>query len=626
MNSVIFKLLCKFWISFSNAFLNSFTYKIFDKVYTSISKSWANSRIISFFRKDEICGQEKHSVLYKCLLLPFNFFELVGKKFGSKIKKSINQSFIINVSYDFMNNILALNSRVLGIFILSFVVTNQVINRNFSILPIVLTVVGLFFLLVDYNITDFFSESKFIKFLLKCFGFYDVSWDFYEKESLKKVFPLIISILLGCLSAVFKEKSIVFMAIPVVSYVGIFLVLKYPLVGIFATFFLAPFIPTMLLAGLVLFTGFSYIVYSVSNGLDRWKVDGVGVGLSIFLLFMLASSIFSFSRNTSILVWGLYLIFIAFYFVITNAVVTKAQIYNLLKIFVIAGIIVSIYGVLQYIFKWDTSNAWIDEDMFESATMRAYSTMENPNVLGEYLLLTIPLTAFFLLKKENTILERLVWLFALGVGIICMVFTQSRGCWIGLFAATAIFLTFYNGKLWGLLPFFLLLLPFVIPDAMIDRFLSVGNLEDSSTSYRVFIWLGTIQMLKDFWLGGIGMGEGAFRNVYPLYSYNSIIAPHSHNLYLQLLVEGGIVALLIFLVTMIIFVKKLSRVYINSGRKDEDSILSLAIVSGVIGFLIQSLFDYTFYNYRMMAMFFMIISVAMVLCSIKGVKEYDRKN
>jgi O-antigen ligase len=244
--------------------------------------------------------------------------------------------------------------------------------------------------------------------------------------------------------------------------------------------------------------------------------------------------------------------------------------------------------------------------------------MENPNVLGEFLLLMIPLSAVFMLKEKFTKLSKYFFTVAFLAGCLCMLLTQSRGCWLGLILCTALFVTFYNGKLWTLIPFVILALPFVMPEAMVARMMSVGNMEDSSTSYRVFIWRGTFKMLKDFWLGGIGMGEGAFRLVYPLYSYNGIIAPHSHNTFLQLLVEGGIGALLIFITIMAVFIKKISVSFSTAKKGSYIGLLALAIVSGVIGFLLQSMFDYTFYNYRMMAMFFMIIAIGM---SFKYIEE-----
>ena len=45
--------------------------------------------------------------------------------------------------------------------------------------------------------------------------------------------------------------------------------------------------------------------------------------------------------------------------------------------------------------------------------------------------------------------------------------------------------------------------------------------------------------------------------------------------------------------------------------------LALALGSGVIGFLAQSMFDYTFYNYRVMAVFFMVLGLGLALKHLK---------
>ena len=142
-------------------------------------------------------------------------------------------------------------------------------------------------------------------------------------------------------------------------------------------------------------------------------------------------------------------------------------------------------------------------------------------------------------------------------------------------------------------------------------------MEDSSTSYRVYIWLGTLGMLKTYWLGGIGMGEAAFSQVYPFFSYNAITAPHSHNTFLQLTVEAGIGALAVFVITQFVFAKKMVKTYRLGYEKSWSSVTALAIGCGIIGFLAQSMFDYTFYNYRVMALFFMVMAIGMALKYIK---------
>ena len=70
---------------------------------------------------------------------------------------------------------------------------------------------------------------------------------------------------------------------------------------------------------------------------------------------------------------------------------------------------------------------------------------------------------------------------------------------------------------------------FVMPDTVIQRFTSIGDLGDSSTPYRVSIWMGSLAMLKDYWLCGIGPGTEAFNMVYPIYGYARPMPSTPHN-------------------------------------------------------------------------------------------------
>ena len=615
-NSVIISFFTGFGRKIRIAFENSCLFRVLNSIYLFFSNSWFGSRIINGIKNIGKSGKRAKSFLYKIVDFPFWIMEKTAEKFGDKIDIAYKRSFILNSIFSFSDNAVALNTKIYGILIISFALSRQIFAFAFSYKLLAIAVLGLIMVLLDFNVTDFFAESKVLKFFLSAIGFSDISWHIYNKDNIKKISALFLAVFVGIVSGFLSLKSVIFAMLPLVAITGLALVLKYPIIGLFSSAFLAPFVPTMLLACLILFTCFCFCFEKLRETDFKWKIDGVGVGLGLFLIFMFISSVFSFSRTKSLMVWGLYLVFIGYYFIIINAVKTTKQLFSIIKVFALAGLIVSIYGILQYVFGWNTSNAWIDEEMFENATMRVYSTMENPNVLGEYLLLVIPLSAFLMLKSSFKSLEKWFWLGTLAASTLCMVLTQSRGCWIGLFVAIIIFVTFYNGKLWGLLPLVFLALPFIIPQTMIDRFLSVGNLEDSSTSYRVFIWLGTLLMLRDFWIGGIGMGEGAFRTVYPFYSYNSIIAPHSHNLYLQIITESGISALIIFVSVLCIYLKKTAMIFSNRGKRDYIGVLSLTFFCAVFGFLVQSMFDYTFYNYRMMSMFFMIIGLSVSLENI----------
>jgi hypothetical protein len=192
-------------------------------------------------------------------------------------------------------------------------------------------------------------------------------------------------------------------------------------------------------------------------------------------------------------------------------------------------------------------------------------------------------------------------------------------------------------------------LPLVLPSSIVSRFTSIGNLADTSTSYRVNIWRGTMHMLEDYWSCGIGIGEAAWDTVYPRYSLAAIeAAPHSHNLYLQITVECGIVGLILFLTFIFLLLRYNFTFYRrledmrqdiaasirpegtvltgqDSTRKLEGATLSritklrmeaAAPLCGILAVLVQSFTDYTWYNYRVYLMFWLAagLSVAYTRC------------
>ena len=158
----------------------------------------------------------------------------------------------------------------------------------------------------------------------------------------------------------------------------------------------------------------------------------------------------------------------------------------------------------------------------------------------------------------------------------------------------------------------LVALYFILPDAVINRFASIGNLGDSSTSYRVYIWMGTLAMLKDYWMCGIGPGDAAFNLVYPKYSYSGIVAPHAHNLFLQIVCDAGVVALVVFVLLLFHYFRDLCAAFCR--EKDPFSRLyQTAAVSGIAGFLVQAMTDYSFYNYRVLFLFWAWLALGSLL-------------
>lgn len=611
MNSLIITSIGRFFSMLWTLFKDSGVYRLLERIYLAVSSLWQRSLIVNGLKNDSHDGMVRTSLVYRLFNKPFRWLTILRLAIGKRLRGMILHSFILRLGRVFYWNMLALNSRFLGVMLLSaFFVSavSWIFTRDISYVMLAAGAVGAVLCIKDLNITEFFEHSGVVRFCLGAVGLSNIHFDFYDERRTGGRISVVIAVLIGLISGALSVNSLILAAAAPVGLFCLILVLMVPMAGIVFAVIVAPVGPTMALAGIALLTLFSAVVKTLTTPKLNWRLDGVGLGLCLLLAVLFISSLTSFSPVQSLTVWIMYLVFIGFYFVIVNTVKTKEQLYSLLKLFALMGALVALYGVMQYVFGWNTSNAWIDEEMFEEATMRVYSTMGNPNVLGEYLLLTLPISAVFMLKYPWKRLAKWVYMLIFAGSALCLVLTQSRGCWLGFMLTAFIFVSFYNGRWWKILPLFILLLPFVMPQTMIDRLLSIGDMSDSSTSYRVFIWLGTLEMMQNFWIGGIGMGEGAFGAVYPFYSYNAIVAPHSHNTFLQLLVEGGIGALAAFVGTMIVFLKKMASVYSIKPKTTWTSMLALGIGSAVAGFLLQSMFDYTFYNYRMMAMFFMFMA------------------
>lgn len=622
---MIISSLVGFCKGFGEKFTHTLIYAVVMRIYGFFSKAWANSRIMSWINSGRYEGMAQKSLLYKICYIPFAVLEFIGKYIGKPLMRAAKKSIICAWGYSYISNFMAVNTRFMGILVLFASITAMIckiaISGYLIKLLLVTGAIGAVLMLFNYNLMGFLNGSWLVDAVKGFAGFKGLDFEFYDEKATTGRTRLVIAALVGIVSGVvmISLSPVIGAALPFALF-GAMLVLWRPIVGVFAAVFIAPIVPTMLLAGCCIWTGISLVLYSWRSKKFKWRLEGVGMAIILLLAVLGVSSFLSFARVGSLKVWLMYLVLAGFYFVIVNTVKSRKMLYSLLRVFVISAALVALYGVCQNIFGWTTTNAWIDETMFEDDTMRVYSTLGNPNVLGEFLILALPVALVFALKDAWSRSSKYIYAIMAVLLFVCLILTQSRGCWLGFMISAVVFVTFYEGRWWGFVPLVILLLPLVVPETIVERISSVGNMDDSSTSYRVYIWLATLNMLKVYWLGGIGMGEAAFNEVYPFYSYNAIIAPHSHNTYLQLTVEAGIGALIVFIVLNALFLKKLQSVYKLDDKKSLNSTAALAIGSGMIAFLAQSMTDYTFYNYRVMCIFFMLMAMGTVLKNISTVK------
>ena len=380
----------------------------------------------------------------------------------------------------------------------------------------------------------------------------------------------------------------------------------------------APALPTM---GVLAITavGFGSILLKLLCD-ENYKLKHFSTNkyVLIYAMVYFASIFTSVSVSGSLKGGLLSTAFILFYFVVINSVETKKQLHLLVLCFIFFSIVLCLYGYYQYLYPSKFTGSWVDTDMFSDIGFRIYSTLGNPNVFGEYLILIIPFVVSYFFYVKG-VAKKTIFVVIGSMLMLALILTFSRGCWLGIMFAAMVFLILLDRRCIILIIIVIMLLPLFLPETIMNRFMSIGNMEDTSTSYRFYIYMGSLSMLKDYWLCGVGPGETAFNLVYPAYAYDTITAPHSHNLFLQILCDTGICGIVVF---VLLLANTFKTCAIGLKKADDSNrIFVIGAISSLCGFFVQSMFDYSFYNYRVMFMFWGILAITVLFANADGLRE-----
>ena len=142
---------------------------------------------------------------------------------------------------------------------------------------------------------------------------------------------------------------------------------------------------------------------------------------------------------------------------------------------------------------------------------------------------------------------------------------------------------------------------------------------------RGWIWRDTIAMIEANPVLGVGLG--AYQTAYPIYSASdgSLIVAQSHNDYLQIVADAGIVGGALALWFLII----VGRTLFNAAKAQDPVVSGLAIgaAGGIFAMLVHSLFDFNLQLPSNGLLFLTLVAVQSNLVSIaskRRVKIYRK--
>ena len=296
------------------------------------------------------------------------------------------------------------------------------------------------------------------------------------------------------------------------------------------------------------------------------------------------------------------------------------------------GICVSfeaVIGFLQNFSHVEEISGWQDVSHLnpEQVMTRVYGTLKpyNPNLLGGYFVAGIPalfgLAGYLLVDKKYkySIVSLICALFS----TMTLFLTGCRGSYIGMtvilagmFAVSAKFLwnnykQIYLSALGGVVA--IATSAIMLVTSLRARVLSMFAMrQDSSNSFRFNVYHSSIEMFKDNWLLGIGVGNQNFREIYGLYMKTGFDALSSYNIFLEIAVESGVFALIAFMGFLITLIKNSINFILKSTDTKAVIIASAALIS-IIAVCIHGLVDTVFFRPQIQFIFWTMVA-ALRIC------------
>lgn len=241
---------------------------------------------------------------------------------------------------------------------------------------------------------------------------------------------------------------------------------------------------------------------------------------------------------------------------------------------------------------------------------------ENPNGFGAYFVCCLPILISLAHWRWKNRVVALIVFFTCVISLVALLFTFSRGGWLGAFVGFLIMIILFKKKKFVTLAFggFLLSL-FLSPPFLKRVMFSFGS---SGDSQRYVIWQGAIAMIRENPF--LGKGLGTFMNYFEQYTPSLDGIYYAHNCYLQMWAESGIFTLVAFL-SLVGFIVCRGAFISFKNRTDDFGILLAGLTAGLFGFLVSSFFDTQLYSLQLSVLFWMMLGITVAVERILLNKE-----
>ncbi len=223
---------------------------------------------------------------------------------------------------------------------------------------------------------------------------------------------------------------------------------------------------------------------------------------------------------------------------------------------------------------------------------RFMGIFDNPNTIGMFNYISLSIVTYFFIIK-NTPRWRLYNLFLSGIIIAQIILSFSRSSALGLAVYFLVICFFYNKKLFkaGLI----LGITFTIIIILSPTLLNLLRLASDPFSLRDILWKIGMQAWNTSKVFGTGYGTTKIITNSPFEFIRHgltfyLLGKHFHNIYVEVLVETGIVGLTIF-ISIIVYIFQKTVIKIKTCINESNLHFSKIYLSLLLAVLFQSAFE-----------------------------------
>ena len=382
----------------------------------------------------------------------------------------------------------------------------------------------------------------------------------------------------------------------------------------------------------------------------RIHLGTIGKLLLIYCSYMTLTCFFSNYKLQCGAAAAMWWFFFFVYVVVVNLLTDEDRLDAFLMCITAVAGVIGLIACIQYRLNFFVDNnygsvwRWLDELVFPLIPfnmtlsiyqIRAYSTFPNPNMLAQYLVMVVPfVTCFnFIERRQELRLFSRICLFLTFAGIL---FSFSRGGYLALLVLSIALIVLNIRHRFSAVTLYVVSALLFLPEEVMTRLISVhdgvtsssiiaetvlGSIDstvpldstseiianassDVAVSERWEIWFEAIKRIFERPFFGYGVGTEPTANMMEQIGVSS---PHAHNIVLQLLLEGGIFALVLMCLIGFQTIKYgfslFRRGYTASFW------VGFAILAFAVGFLLHGMVDYPLTTPRLICCFVTVLGI-----------------